>query len=465
MQRKNKGAWLYLGMVATAIAAFFLVRDLGSTLSAPAALDGAASFGRSAGKAGAYTLQHLLFALAAIIAAARVTGFVFRAFGQPPVIGEVVAGIALGPSLLGRIWPEATEFLVPANTAPYLGMLSQVGVLLYMFLVGLELDLGSLRKRTHAALAISHASIVAPFTLGLALALLLYPRLGTPDVPFGTFALFVGVSLSVTAFPVLARILTDRGLSRTPLGSMALTCAAADDVTAWCLLAVVVSVAEASPGKAVITLAATVAYLAAFAFVVRPLTARLVKRWGMNRPATPGVLAVVCVALLLSSVATEAIGVHAIFGAFLTGAMIPHDSAIARDLGRKLEDLVVVFFLPAFFAFTGLRTQIGLVSGAFEWGLVLLIIVIASLGKFGGTLAAARVTGFSWRDGAALGTLMNTRGLMELVVLNIGLDLGVIGPKLFAMMVIMAIVTTFATTPIINLLTRDAWEPNLGTEG
>lgn len=450
---KRGGAWLYLIMIAGTVGLFFAVRALGEGLVAPSPHPGAIAFGKAAGKPAAHTLQHLLLSLGVVIAVARAFGALFHRFGQPRVVGEVVAGIALGPSLLGRIWPEATAFVLPPDVVPSLGMLSQVGVLLYMFLVGLELDLGSLTRRTHAAVAISHASIVAPFGLGMLLALGLFPRLGSSDVPFPTFVLFIGISLSVTAFPVLARILTDRGLTRTDLGVMALTCAAADDVTAWCLLALVMGVAEQEPTRVVTTLVLTVAYIAVALLIARPFVARLVARVG-DRPLSASGLAIVCVALLFSSVITEWIGVHAIFGAFLAGAVIPHDSALAKDVVKRLEDLVVVFFLPAFFAFTGLRTQIGLVSGATEWALCGVIILVASAGKFGGTLLAARFTGLGWRESASLGALMNTRGLMELVVLNVGLDLGVIGPRLFAMMVLMALVTTFATTPVLNLLMR-----------
>lgn len=445
--------WLYLAMVAAAVALFLVVRWLGEGLTAPAADVGTRVFGAARGAVTQQTLQHLLLVLAVVILAARALGTVFEWLGQPSVIGEVVAGIALGPSLLGRVWPGAVEALLPPDVVPHLGMLAQIGILLYIFLVGLELDLSLLRRRTSATLAISHASIVLPFSLGVLLALVLYPRVATADVPFTVFALFVGVSMSVTAFPVLARILTDRGVQSTPLGVIALTCAAADDVTAWCLLALVVGVAEAKPVGALVTVGLAVAWIGFMLAVVRPVMRRLIQRWGVNRPPSTGVLAMMCVGLLLSAVATEAIGIHAIFGAFLFGAVIPHDCALARNVVRRLEDLVLVFFLPAFFAFTGLRTQIGLVSGAEAWLLCGAIILVASIGKFGGSVAAARLSGMSWREAGALGALMNTRGLMELVVLNIGLDLGVISPRLFAMLVIMALVTTFATTPVLALLT------------
>ena len=294
-------------------------------------------------------------------------------------------------------------------------MIAQLGVVLYMFLVGLELNPRVLRERAHATVAISHASIIAPFLLGATLALVLYPRLSSGDVPFTSFALFLGVAMSITAFPVLARILTDRRMQRTPLGVLALGCAATDDVTAWCLLAFVVGVDRAEVGAAVPVLVLTAAFIAFMLLVVQPVAARLLARLGEVR-LTPGVVALVFTALLLSAITTELIGIHAIFGAFLLGAIIPHDSPVAREFVAKLEDLVTVLLLPAFFAFTGMRTRIGLVSGLEQWLVCGLIILVATVGKFGGTLAAARFTGLGWREAAGLGVLMNTRGLMELIV-------------------------------------------------
>jgi Kef-type K+ transport system membrane component KefB len=371
--------------------------------------------------------------------------------GQPPVLGEVVAGILLGPSLLGRLAPETAAFVLPPAVAPFLQVIAQLDVILYMFLVGLELNAGMLRGRARATVLTSHASILVPFLLGAVLALGLYPSFSHNDVPFTSFALFLGVAMSVTAFPVLARILTDRNMHRTRLGVAALACAALNDVTAWCLLAFVVGVARASVGGALLSVGWTVAYMALMVLVVRPVVNRLLAGVG-EAGLTRGVAGLVFVALLLSALATELIGVHALFGAFLLGAIIPHDSVLARTFTHKLEDLVGVLLLPAFFAFTGLRTEICLVSGVGQWLVCGLIMVVATAGKFGGTLAAARLTGLGWREAAALGVLMNTRGLMELIVLNVGLDLGVISPTLFAMMVLMALVTTLATTPVLKLM-------------
>jgi Kef-type K+ transport system membrane component KefB len=372
----------------------------------------------------------------------------------------VIAGILLGPSLLGVISPEALHLLIPSpagdphgRVAAALKAVSELGVIIYMFLVGLELNAARMARRAHAAVAVSHASIVVPFVLGSVLAIGLYPIFSHDGVPFTSFALFTGVAMAITAFPVLARILTDRGLDKTEIGAIALGCAAADDVSAWCLLALVVGVAQADLTNGAWVIGGAIAFIAIMVLAVRPLLRRATRAWD-NQPGpipTPAV-AFIFVAVLLAALTTEAIGMHAVFGAFLLGAVIPHDCRIAREFTKQLNQIVTVLFLPAFFAYTGMRMQICLISGWESWLWCAAIIVVATLGKFGGTLVAARLTGLSWRDAAVLGTLMNTRGLMELIVLNIGLDLGVIGPTLFAMMVVMALVTTALTAPVLQWL-------------
>lgn len=404
-------------------------------------------------------LFHVLLALVVIVAAARACGALVARLHQPPVMGEVLAGILLGPSLLGQIAPAAMHYLQPPAIAPILSNIAQVGVMLFMFLVGLELDTARLGRRTRAMIVISQVSIIVPFLLGMGLAVLLYPRLSSAGVPFTVFSLFLGVSLSVTAFPVLARILTDRGLQGSDLGLVALSCAAVGDVTAWCLLAFVTAVASAALSSAWITFTLSALYVAVMLGVVRPLVVRAVRAQELRGSVSQGAIALAIAGMLVSALATEAAGIHAIFGAFLAGALIPHDSRLAQTLTRALADLVVVLFLPVFFASTGMRTEIGLVSGAAQWLLCGLIIVTASAGKFGGTFAAARVMGFGGRDAAALGVLMNTRGLMELIVLNVGLERGILSPTLFAMLVLMAVVTTFATTPLLDWLMRQADAP------
>lgn len=403
-------------------------------------------------------LVKVLLALTVITITARIVGALFARFNQPAVIGEVVGGILLGPSLLGRLAPGAAAFVLPQDAAPVLGVIAQLGVILYMFLVGLELDLAVLRTRARATIAISNGSIIVPFALGVALAWMIHDGHAPAGVALLPFALFLGVSMSITAFPVLARILSDHRLQRTPMGVMALTCAAIGDATAWCLLAFVVGVTEATTGAAVTTLVLTAAYVALMLTAGRRVMSRVIPRLDASIAVGEQSLAIVLVAVLLSAVATEFIGVHAIFGAFLLGAIIPHRSATAGHVRDKIEDVVRVLLLPAFFAFTGLRTQIGLVQGLDDWLLCLVIIAVATAGKFGGATLVARLTGLDWRDSAALGVLMNTRGLVELIVLNIGLDLGVLTPRLFTMLVIMALVTTLMTSPLLMaLLKKRPW--------
>jgi Kef-type K+ transport system membrane component KefB len=399
-------------------------------------------------------LLSVLLALTVIIITARVVGFLFTRLNQPAVIGEVIGGILLGPSLLGRLAPDLQAFLLPAAAAPTLGILSQIGVILYMFLVGLELDLSRLRSTVSITIAIAVASIVIPFALGAGVSVALFDQLASANVPLTSFTLFLGVSMSITAFPVLARILQDRGLQHTDLGTMALTCAAINDAIAWCLLAFVVSVMQATPEAAIRTVLLTVVYIALMLTAGRWIVGTIVAQLDRSPQVGERSLALVLVAVLLSAVSTEFIGIHAIFGAFLLGTIIPHQSRVAGHVTERIADIVRVMFLPVFFAFTGLRTEIGLVHTVSDWSLCLLIIAVATLGKWGGTTLAARVSGLDWRTSGALGILMNTRGLVELIVLNIGLDLGVITPRLFTMLVIMAVVTTMMTAPILTPLLK-----------
>jgi Kef-type K+ transport system membrane component KefB len=454
----------YLALLAGGVGLFFLVRAFGDGLSAPMPPTDARPVGRPI-PGQVDVVVHVIATLAAVIGLGFVLGRAFRYLGQPPVIGEVVAGILLGPSLLGAISPEAVHWLIPSPTSDPNGQVpaalravSQLGVILYMFLVGLDLNAARLAGRAHAAVAVSHSSIVVPFVLGAVLALGLYPIFSHEGVPFTSFALFMGASMAITAFPVLARILTDRGLDKTELGGVALGCAAADDVTAWCLLALVVGVAQADLSSAARVIGGAIVFIVFMFLAIRPVLRRVTRVWDTQPGALPP-LAVsgTFLAVLLAALTTEAIGIHAVFGAFLLGAVIPHNSRIAREFSAKLKDPVTVLLLPAFFAYTGMRMQINLVNGWESWLWCGAIILVATLGKFGGTLLAARLTGLSWRDAAALGTLMNTRGLMELIILNIGLDLGIISPTLFAMMVVMALVTTAATAPVLQWLIPTAW--------
>ena len=396
-------------------------------------------------------LSLLLLQVLVIVLAARLLGNLFPRIGQPPVIGEMIAGILLGPSLLGLIAPETQAFLFPTDSLGTLRMLSQIGVILFMFVVGIELDVDHLRHKADAALLVSHASIVVPFFLGTACALYLYRTMVPAGVPFAGFALFMGVSMSVTAFPVLARIIEERGLSRTFLGTTAITCAAVDDVTAWCLLAVVVATVSANGlVGALVTIALTGLFIAFMLFLVRPRIAR----WRGNgaQVGTTGSLAVVLSFVFVSALATEAIGIHALFGAFLAGVCMPRDSALRNFLRERLEMFSSVFLLPLFFAFTGLRTQVGLLDDWKSWLVCGSVVLVAIAGKLGGSTLAARWTGMGWGDSFALGALMNTRGLVELIVLNIGYDLGLLSPRIFTMLVLMALLTTLMTGPLLALV-------------
>jgi Kef-type K+ transport system membrane component KefB len=442
-------ALLYAGGIVGAIALFMAVSWIGERT-----LESRDATPISAAPAGVDMMLHVLLALAVVIVTARLLGAVFTFIHQPAVIGEVVGGIMLGPSLLGAVSPATYAFLLPPETAPFIGVIAQLGVVLYMFVVGLHLDLRVLRSSGRAALLVSHASIVVPFVLGAVLAFALYTDLAGAHVGFTPFALFLGVAMSITAFPVLARILGDKGLQKSELGMLALTCAAIDDVTAWCLLALVVSVSQAALAGAIATLGLTVAYIALMFLVIRPLIARALPFVDKVERLNQGGLAVVFVTLLLSALATEFIGIHAIFGAFLFGAVIPHTSRVAGEVTARMEDVVRVMFLPAFFAFTGMRTEIGLLSTWDDWLLCAVIITVATLGKFGGAFAAGLASGLGRANSAALGILMNTRGLVELIVLNIGLDIGAISPRLFTMLVVMALVTTFMTSPVLDLIMR-----------
>ncbi|MFA5939986.1 MAG: cation:proton antiporter [Sinimarinibacterium sp.] len=394
----------------------------------------------------------LLVQIAVVLFVARTVGALFRKLGQPAVIGEIVAGLLLGPSVLGTLAPSALAALFPAATLAPLALLSQLGVLLFMFLVGLDLDLGSLRDKARSAVIVSHTSIFVPFLLGVGLVLVAYPQLAAPGVPFDALALFMGIAMSVTAFPVLARILEERGLLQTALGRNAIACAAIDDVSAWCLLAFVVALAEArNPLTAGATVALSALFIWAMWFAVRPLLARLA-RLRTERGDEPLGTSAAVIVLMCAAAATEAIGIHALFGAFMAGLAMPKDALLRERLRERLHSFATVILLPLFFALTGLRTELGLLGGASDFALCAAIVLIAVAGKLGGSAVAARLTGAPWREALTIGALMNTRGLMELVVLNLGYDLGILSPRVFTMMVVMALATTMMTGPLLSLL-------------
>jgi Kef-type K+ transport system membrane component KefB len=395
-------------------------------------------------------LALLLLQLIVIVGTARLVGWLFRKIGQPSVVGEMVAGILLGPSLLGMVWPATQSYLFPAPSLPILRLISQVGVILYMFLVGIDLDLGRLRQKAHAAVLVSHASIVVPFFLGAALSLFIYPAVAPSDIPFTPFALFLGIAMSITAFPVLARIVEERGLTGSYLGSTAIACAAVDDVTAWCLLAVVVAIAgPGSFGAVAWTLALTACFIVLMLLVAQPQAARFVGRECRSETGSKRLVAGVLTFAFAAALFTEVIGIHALFGAFLAGAVMPANARLRSFLRDRLETFTTVLLLPLFFAFTGLRTRIGLLADPQGWLLCLVVILVAVAGKFGGSTLAARWTGLGWKDSVAIGLLMNTRGLMELIALNMGYDMGILSPRIFAMLVLMALVTTFMAGPLL----------------
>jgi Kef-type K+ transport system membrane component KefB/nucleotide-binding universal stress UspA family protein len=396
----------------------------------------------------------LLVQISLVLAACRVVGFLAARLGQPQVVGEMLAGILLGPTLLGVVAPDALGaggWLFPTASLGALNVLSQVGIILFLFLIGLELDPKLIRGRGHAAVVISQTSIIAPLLLGIGLTFYLFHRHFGGAHRFLPVALFMGAAMSVTAFPVLARILTERNLTRTRVGAIAITCAAVDDMSAWCLLAFVTAVAnaEGQVGRAVVTLAMALAYAGVMLLAIRPFLVRLQGVFDRKGRLSQNVFALIMFLVLLSALTTEAIGIHALFGAFMIGAVMPKGTRFVGAIVERLEDFVVVFLLPLFFAYTGLKTQIGLLNSWGAWGDAALIILVACAGKFGGATVAARACGLPLREASAIGILMNTRGLMELVILSIGRDLGVITPPVFAMMVIMALVTTALTTPVL----------------
>ncbi len=402
-----------------------------------------------------HPLPVFILQLMLIIAASQLCGYLFKKIGQPSVMGEIVAGILLGPSLMGSLLPGFSAFVFPASSLGNLQMLSQVGLILFMFVIGMELDTQMLRQKARAAILISHFSIVIPFILGLVLSYFLYAAYAPEGIPFYAFSLFTGIALSITAFPVLARIIKERGLSGTKLGTMAITAAAAGDVAAWCILAFIVAIVKAgSISSSVYTIVAAVVYVAVMLLVVRPLLKKIAGLRSDHNILKRSSMAIIFVVLLVSSYCCEVIGIHALFGAFLAGVIMPSEWNFRKLLIDKIEDVALVLLLPLFFVFTGLRTQVGLLSDPSLWGTCLLIILVAVVGKFGGSAVAARMTGESLRDSLSIGALMNTRGLVELVVLNIGYDLHIITPQMFTMMVIMALVTTFMTNPALNIINR-----------
>lgn len=457
---KFKQGFSYLTITSALIAFMYWIIFLGAKMEqgdAPAAAAG----DQSADFLGTimHNFQHplalLLAQIATIIVVARVFGWVCTKIKQPVVVGEMIAGIMLGPSFLGMHFPELLADLFPKQSLGNLQFISQIGLILFMYIVGMEISLKTLKDKAYDAVVISHASIFIPFTLGVGLAYFLYQDFAPANVPFSAFALFSGVAMSITAFPVLARIVQERGINKTKLGTIALTCAAADDVSAWCILAALIAFVKAGTFiNGLYTIGLSIVYVVIMIKLVRPFLERISEKHSAAESISRPVVAIFFLVLILSAYAAEIVGIHALFGAFMAGAIMPDNEKFRQIFIEKVQDVALVLLLPLFFVFTGLRTQVGLLNDPLLWQITALIIVVAVLGKFAGSALAARFVGQSWKDSLSVGALMNTRGLMELVVLNIGYDLGVISAEIFTMMVLMAIITTCMTGPALDIINR-----------
>ena len=395
----------------------------------------------------------VFLSIAIVLIVARLFGILAVKLGEPRVMGEVIAGLALGPSLLGALSPNLQATFFPSDILPALGVVANLGLIFYMFLVGLEVDRGQLKGKVAQAAAISNASVAVPLLLGIAVALPLYKLIG-PDKKFVAFALFMGVAMSITAFPVLARILAERRMLKRPVGALAIACAAIDDVTAWFLIALATTIAVVRHGFGDVlkTIAEAAVYILIMVLIVRRIVARMATAFDEVGRIPGAWFAGIIVGVLLSAYVTEEINIAFIFGAFVMGMVMPRHARLSEEITRRIDDFVVTLLLPVFFVYTGLRTNIGLLDRPELWLLTLLLIAVAILGKLAGAAIAARVAGYDWKASAVIGTLMNTRGLTELIVLNLALDVGAISNTLFAMLVIMAVVTTLMAGPLLKLL-------------
>lgn len=397
----------------------------------------------------------LLLQIVVILLAVRIFGWICQKIGQPTVIGEIFAGVVLGPSILGLYFPGVFDFIFPESSLDNIKSLSQIGLILFMFIVGLELNIKTIKHKANSALVISHTSIAVAFTFGVAVAYYLFGEFTHKSTSFLPFALFMGIAMSIAAFPVMARIIHERGINKTPLGGTIITCAAIDDITAWCLLATVIAIVNAgSVASSLFIILLAIIYIIIMFKAVRPFLKRIVELQSSSRFLSKSLIGIVFLILFLSAYASEVIGIHALFGAFLAGVIMPSNMSFRNLFTEKIEDVSLVLLLPLFFVYTGLRTQIGLLNEPRLWHICFIIILLAIVGKTMGSALASRYVGQSWKNSLTIGALMNTRGLMELVVLNIGLDLGILTPEIFAMMVVMALVTTFMTSPILNLIDK-----------
>jgi Kef-type K+ transport system membrane component KefB len=393
----------------------------------------------------------IILQVAVIIVVARLTGLLFRKIDQPIVMGEIVAGIILGPSVLGIVSPDISQFIFAKSSLSNLQVLSNIGLVIFMFIVGIEFKLNMIKEEARTIICISFASIMLPFILGVLLALTILKKYLPGNLPFFTYALYIGVAISITSFTVLARIIRDRGITNTRMGSIVISCTALNDIIVWCILAVVIATVKAGSSTfALYTFLFVAFYVAIMILIVKPY----IKIIFQKSKDSNSIFFLIYTTLLVSSYISEVIGIHMLFGAFLAGAIMPAETEFRKYVIDKLENFAFVLLLPLYFAFTGLRTQIGLLSNSVTWVDCVILIAVAILGKFVGCSVSARLMGEQVKTSLSIGVMMNTRGLTELVVLNIGYELGILKPALFAIMVIMALFTTLITTPILNIINK-----------
>ncbi len=477
MGNKNLKTWLfYIAMILTFFVFTYLLFNKASVFSTPdnlvsetkPATETVSNFDNFVDSVQvnfAEPLALLLLQIISILIVSRIFSFLFVKIGQPTVIGEILAGIALGPSLLGLFLPDTYQFLFAEHSLEYLHLLSQVGLVLFMFTIGMELNTNALKNRMGVTFIISNSSIIIPYFLGMLLAYFLFEEFAAGHTNFLSFALFLGISLSITAFPVLARIVQERGLTRTHLGTISIASAAFDDVTAWCILAAVVAIAKTgSIAGSIYTLGLAVTYILFMMLIMRPFLKKIGEIYHNSEVLNKNIVAFIFLILIVSAFITQFIGIHALFGAFLAGVIMPPLPNFRKMIIDKVEDLSLTLLLPLFFVFTGLRTEIGLLNTPHLWFICIVIILTAISGKFIGGAFTARFLGETWKDSLSIGVLMNTRGLMELVVLNIGYEMGILPPPIFAMLVLMALITTFMTSPALSLINHIFPDKEIETE-
>jgi Kef-type K+ transport system membrane component KefB len=401
--------------------------------------------------------MRIIVELILIVACARAAGVLFKRIGQPQVCGEIAAGLILGPSFFGALLPHAQRLLFDLSTIRQLNVIGEIGLIFIMFLIGLEFDFGHLAGSTGTAFAISAAGIIVPFSMGIPLGRWIYSQMDLHVNTLG-FTLFIAMALSITAMPVLGRILIEFNMNRNKIGALAMTAAAMDDAVGWLLFALISAVAAARfhLGPILSSVLEVVAYVLAMIFIVRPLLVKWT-RWVMRDSdgvLSAGALAQLIIFFLASAAITSAIGIFSVFGAFMVGAILHDQKAFCAAVNSRMRDFVTVFFLPIFFTLTGLRTDISSMSGRSAWIIGIIVILIACLGKFGGCCLAGKLSGLTWREAFSVGAMMNTRGLMELIVLNVAYDLGIIPKPVFFIFVIMAVVTTYMAAPVLRYLIR-----------